>query len=123
MQNHFRSRQYQYTPRTHIRQRPLHCCIILVLLLFVFLLVIISVAFVVLGAWFLIIPRLQTVLNFSNEVYYRELAFGILLVILGSLGILLSILGLVALFTLRLVLVRIVSEIIYVDNIDCNEWT
>ncbi|CAF2938344.1 unnamed protein product [Rotaria sp. Silwood2] len=64
-------------------------------------------AFIVLGAWHLIIPRLETVLTFSNEIYRRELGFGILLVIIGSFGILISILGLIAFFTLRLVLLRI----------------
>ncbi|CAF0798941.1 unnamed protein product [Rotaria sordida] len=107
MHNQHESRQYQYRPRTNIRERPLHFCIILVSLLFMFLLIIESAAFIVLGAWHLIIPRLQTVLSFSNEIYRRELGFGILLVIIGSFGILMSILGLTAFFTLRLVLLRI----------------
>ncbi|CAF0758996.1 unnamed protein product [Rotaria sordida] len=107
MHNQHESRQYQYRPRTNIRERPLHFCIILVSLLFMFLLIIESAAFIVLGAWHLIIPRLQTVLSFSNEIYRRELGFGILLVIVGSFGILMSILGLTAFFTLRLVLLRI----------------
>ena len=109
MHTQFQSRQYQYTPRTHVRERPLHWFIILVSLLFVFLLIIESVAFVVLGAWHLTFPRLQTVLSFSTEIYRRQLAFGILLVIIGSLGIFISILGLIAFFTLRLLLLRIVS--------------
>ncbi|CAF0946460.1 unnamed protein product [Adineta steineri] len=100
------SRQYQYTPRTHVRERPLHWCIILVSLLFVFLLVVESVAFIVLGAWHLTARHLQTVLSFSSEVHQRELAFGILLVIIGSVGVLMSILGLIAFFTLRLLLLR-----------------
>ncbi len=107
--NQFQSRQYQYTPRTHVRERPLHWFIILVSLLFVFLLIIESVAFIVLGAWHLTIPRLQTVLSFSSEIYRRELGFGILLVIIGSLGIMISILGLIAFSTLRLLLLRIVK--------------
>jgi hypothetical protein len=113
MHNQFQSRQYQYTPRTDVRERPLHWFIILVSLLFVFLLIIESVAFIVLGAWVLTIPRLQTVLNFSFEIYRRELGFGILLVIIGSAGLLMSILGLIAFFTLRLFLLRIVSTKLY----------
>jgi hypothetical protein len=74
-----------------------------------------SVAFIVLGAWHLIIPRLQTVLSFSTEIYRRELGFSILLVITGSLGVIISVLGLVAFFTLRLLLLRIVSVIICID--------
>ncbi|CAF0758737.1 unnamed protein product [Rotaria sp. Silwood1] len=107
MHNQHESRQYQYRTRTNIRERPLHFCVILVSLLFIFLLVIESAAFIVLGAWHLIIPRLETVLSFSNEIYRRELGFGILLVIIGSLGIFMSILGLIAFFTLRLVLLKI----------------
>jgi hypothetical protein len=110
MHNQPPSRQFQYTPRTHIRERPLHWFIILLSFLFVFLLVIESVAFIVLGAWHLIIPRLQTVLSFSTEIYRRELGFGILLVITGSLGVIISVLGLVAFFSLRLLLLRIVSH-------------
>jgi hypothetical protein len=74
-----------------------------------------SVAFIVLGEWHLIIPRLQTVLSFSTEIYRRELGFSILLVITGSLGVIISVLGLVAFFTLRLLLLRIVSVIICID--------
>ena len=109
MHTQFQSRQYQYTPRTHVRERPLHWFIILVSLLFVFLLTIESVAFIVLGAWHLTLPRLETVRSFSEDIYRRELAFGILLVIIGSLGIFMSVLGLIAFFTLRLLLLRIVS--------------
>ncbi|CAF3190312.1 unnamed protein product [Rotaria socialis] len=107
MHNRSQSLQYQYRPTTSVRDRPLHLCIILVSLLFIFLLVIESVAFIVLGTWHLIIPRLQTVLSFSTDIYRRELGFGILLVIIGSFGILISIHGLIAFFTLRLILLRI----------------
>ncbi len=108
--NQYQSRQYQYTPRTHVRERPLHWFVILVSLLFVFLLIIESVAFIVLGAWHLTTQHLQDVRSFSNEIYRRELAFGILLVIIGSLGVFISILGLIAFFTLRLLSLRIVSS-------------
>jgi hypothetical protein len=111
LHHQFQPRQYQYTPRTHIRERPLHWCIILVSLLFVFLLIIESVAFIVLGAWHLTTPRLQSVLSLSSDIYRRELGFGILLVIIGSFGVLMSILGLTAFFTLRLILLKIVSQI------------
>jgi hypothetical protein len=113
--NQFQSRQYQYTTRTHVREKPLHWFIILVSLLFVFLLIIESIAFIVLGAWHLMTPRLQTVLSFSSEIYRRELGFGILLVIIGSLGIIMSILGLIAFSTLRLLLLRIVRTKIDFD--------
>jgi small-conductance mechanosensitive channel len=111
IQNQYHPRQYQYTPRTHVRERPLHWFIILVALLFVFLLIIESVAFIVLGAWHLTIPRLQTLLTLSDQIYRRELGFGILLVIIGSFGVALSILGLIAFFTLRLALLRIVRAV------------
>jgi hypothetical protein len=111
LQHQFQTRQYPYTPKTHIRERPLHWCIILVSLLFVFLLIIESVAFIVLGAWHLTIPRLHDVFLLSSEIYRRELGFGILLVFIGSLGVLMSILGLIAFFTLRLLLLRIVRRI------------
>ena len=75
-----------------------------------FLLTIESVAFIVLGAWYLTTPHLQNVLTLSSDIYRRELGFGILLVITGSLGVLMSILGLTAFFTLRLMLLRIVSR-------------
>ncbi|CAF1095090.1 unnamed protein product [Adineta ricciae] len=98
---------YQYTPKTSVQQRPLHWCIILISLLFVFLLVIESVAFIVLGAWHLTSRHVETVnLPFFDEVYHRELVFGIVLVLIGSAGIFMSILGLVAFFTLRLLLLR-----------------
>jgi hypothetical protein len=115
MHNQFQSHVYQYTPRTHVRERPLHWFIILVSLLFAFLLIIESIAFTILGAWNLTIPRLQTVLSFSNEIYRRELGFGILLVIIGSLGIMMSILGLIAFFTLRLLLLRIVRTKLFLN--------
>lgn len=115
MHDQFEARQYQYTPRTHVRERPLHWFIILVSLLFVFLLVIESVAFIVLGAWHLTIPRLEAVLNFSSEIYRRELGFGLLLVIVGIMGVVLSILGLIAIFSLRLSLLRIVSDEMYLN--------
>lgn len=106
------ARQYRYTPRTPIRERPLHWCLILVPLLFIFLLIIESVAFIVLGAWHLTIPRLQTVLSLSSEIYRRELGFGILLIVVGSVGVVMSLFGLIVFFTLRLILLRIVSEMI-----------
>jgi len=104
------SRQYQYTPRTHVRERPLHWFIILISFLFVFLLIIESVAFIVLGAWHLIVQRFKSVFTFPAEIYSRELGFGILLVITGSFGIIASVIGLVAVFTLRLTFLRIVSN-------------
>jgi hypothetical protein len=110
LHHQFQTRQYQYTPRTHVRERPLHWCLILVSLLFAFLLIIESVAFIVLGAWHLTVPRLQNVLLLSSEIYRRELGFGILLVVIGSVGVLISILGLIAFFTLRLLFLRIVSK-------------
>jgi len=110
---HLPARQYQYTPRTNANERPLHWLTILLALLFVFLLIIESVAFIVLGAWHLTIPRLRDVLAFSNEIYRRELAFGILLVITGSLGMIISIFGLVAFFTLRLPFLKIVRRTKY----------
>ena len=110
--NPFQSiRQYQYTPRTHVRERPLHWLIILLALLFVFLLIIESVAFIVLGAWHLTIPRLRDVFTFSSEIYRREVAFGVLLIVIGTLGTIISIFGLIGFFTLRLLFLRIVSVI------------
>ena len=109
LQQQLQPRQYRYTPRSPIHERPLHWCLILVPLLFVFLLIIESIAFIVLGAWHLTIPHLQSVFNLSNDIYRRELGFGILLVIIGSVGVIMSIFGLVAFFTLRMILLRIVS--------------
>ncbi len=111
MHDQFESRQYQYTPRTHVHERPLHWCIILLSLLFIFLLVIESVAFIVLGAWHLTVRNLESALSFSSAIHQRELGFGILLVIIGSIGVFISILGLIAFFTLRLSLLKIVSTI------------
>lgn len=107
---YYSNRQYQYTPRTHVREKPLHWFIILLALLFVFLLIIESVAFIVLGAWHLTTPHLRDLLTFSDQIYRRELAFGILLVIIGSVGMIISIFGLIAFFTLRLLLLRTVSQ-------------
>ncbi|UJR35591.1 hypothetical protein I4U23_028343 [Adineta vaga] len=102
------SSSYQYEPRSNVQQRPLHWCIILVSLLFVFLLVIESVAFVILGAWHLTTRHFQDMnITFANQVHQRELTFGIVLVLIGSIGILMSILGLMAFFTLRLFLLRV----------------
>jgi len=111
MHDQLESRQYQYTARTHVRERPLHWCIILLSLLFIFLLVIESVAFIVLGTWHLTVRNPGTVVSFSSAIYQRELSFGILLVTIGSIGIFISILGLIAFFTLRLSLLKIVSTI------------
>ena len=116
MHDQLESRQYQYSPRTSVRERPLHWCTILISLLFVFLLVIESVAFIVLGAWHLTIPRLENVLSFSGEIYRRELGFGILLVIIGSLSILTSIIGIIATITLRILILRIVSRKMLIKN-------
>lgn len=116
MQNHPHFLRYQYTPRTHVRERPLHRFIIILSLLFVFLLVIESVAMIVLGAWHLTIPRLESVRNLSSAIYQRELAFGILLVIVGSAGVFISILGLIAFFTLRLIFLRLVSPSLTQDR-------
>ena len=110
MHSQIESSHYQYTPRTHVRKRPLHWFIMFISYLFIFLLVLESVAFIVLGAWHLTIPRLENVLKVSGDIYRRELGFGILLVIIGSLGILISIIGLVATIILRISLLRIVSR-------------
>ena len=110
MHLHLEPRPYQYTPRSHARERPLHWCIILLSLLFVFLLVIESVAFLILGAGHLTSWHLHTALPFAAKVHRREVIFGILLVLIGSAGILMSVLGLVAFFTLRLLLLRAVSS-------------
>ena len=109
MQTHFDAHHYNYSPRTHVRERPLHWLVILVSLLFIFLLVIESVAFVVLGAWHLTLPRLLAVQALSYDLFARELAFGILLVIVGSVGVVTSGLGLVAFYSLRLPLLKTVS--------------
>ena len=111
MHLHLQPRPYQHTPRSHVRERPLHWCIIPLSLLFVLLLVVESVAFLLLGAWHLTSWRLRTTLPFAAEVHRREVTFGALLVLVGSAGILASILGLVAFFTLRLLLLRAVSSL------------
>lgn len=108
----FQPRQYRYPSQTSAREQPLHWCLIVVSLLFIFLLIIESVAFIVLGAWHLTGPHLEDILRLSSEIYRRELGFGILLVIIGGVGVVMSIFGLVSFFTLRLVLLRIVSEVI-----------
>ena len=89
-------------------KRACHWLIIVSGLLFLFLLALESVAYLILGAWHLSIPRLENLRIFSGEIYRRELGFGILLVILGSLGILISIIGLIATIFLRLALLRTV---------------
>jgi hypothetical protein len=103
------SPQYHYKSRTHVRERPLHWFIMFISYLFIFLLVLESVAFIVLGAWHLTIPRLENVYAFSGEIYRREIGFGILLVIIGSLGILISIIGIIATMILRISVLRIVN--------------
>ncbi|CAF4099368.1 unnamed protein product, partial [Rotaria magnacalcarata] len=67
----------------------------------------------VLGAWHLTIPRLENVLSFSSEIYRRELGFGILLVIIGSLGIIASIIGIIALITSRILLLKIYASCLW----------
>jgi hypothetical protein len=112
MQKQTSSSHYEPTgsAAVRVRERPLHWFAILLSLLFMFLLVAESVAFVVLGAWHLAASRLQAVLMFSSDVYRRELAFGVLLIIVGTLGAVISIVGLLAVFSLRLFLLRTVSE-------------
>jgi hypothetical protein len=112
------SQNYHYTPRTHVRERPLHWFIMFISFLFIFLLVLESVAFIVLGAWHLTVPRLENVLKFSNAIYRRELGFGILLVIIGSLGILFSIIGIVATMTLRISVLKMVSREILIKRLN-----
>lgn len=109
MHSQIESQQYHYKRRTHVRERPLHWFIMFISYLFIFLLVLESVAFIVLGAWHLTIPRLENVLKFSGEIYRRELGFGILLVIIGSLGVLSSIIGIIGTITLRISILKIVS--------------
>ena len=93
-----------------VPRRACHLFIIFISMLFLFLLALESVAYLILGAWHLSIPRLENLRIFSGEIYRRELGFGILLVILGSLGILISIIGLFAMVFLRLALLRTVRE-------------
>jgi len=110
MHSQIESQNYHYTPRTYVRERPLHWFIMFISYLFIFLLVLESIAFIVLGTWHLTIPRLENVLKFSNEIYQRELGFGILLVIIGSLGILFSIIGIIATMTLRISILKMVNK-------------
>lgn len=113
MHTQIESQQIHYKPRTHVRERPLHWFIMFISYLFIFLLLLESVAFIVLGAWHLTIPRLRNVLTFSNEIYRREIGFGILLVILGSLGIFISIIGIISTFTLRIRTLKIVNNFFF----------
>ncbi|CAF0825319.1 unnamed protein product [Rotaria sp. Silwood1] len=107
MHSQVESQHYHYTPRIYVHKRPLHWFIMFISYLFIFLLVLESIALIVLGAWHLSIPRLYNILSFSDDIYRRELGFGILLVIIGSLGILISIIGIIAMITLRLLLLKI----------------
>lgn len=110
MRSRMEGERYRYKRPTHVRERPLHWFIVLISYSFIFLLILEAVALIVLGAWFLSIPRLNNVLSFSDEIYRRELGFGILLVVLGSLGIFISILGIVATIMLRISILRLVSR-------------
>ncbi len=110
MHSQMESQHYLYKPRTHVRERPLHWFIMFISYLFIFLLVLESIAFIILGAWHLAIPRLENVLTFSCAIYRRELGFGILLVIIGAFGILISIIGIVATIILRISILKIVSR-------------
>ena len=110
MRSRIEGERYRYKRPTYVRKRPLHWFILLISYSFIFLLILEAVAFVVLGAWFLSIPRLNNVLSFSDEIYRRELGFGILLVVLGSLGIFISILGIIATILLRISILRVVSR-------------
>lgn len=92
------------------QKRACHWFIIFIAVLFLFLLALESVAYIILGAWHLSIPRLHNLQNFSGPIYRRELAFGILLVILGSFGLFICVIGLIAIILLRSILLRIVSE-------------
>ncbi|CAF0994009.1 unnamed protein product [Rotaria sordida] len=107
MHRQVESQYYHYTPRIYVHKRPLHWFIMFISYLFIFLLILESIAFIVLGAWHLSIPRLENILSFSDDIYRRELGFGILLVIIGSIGILISIIGIIATITLRLLLLKI----------------
>ncbi len=114
MHSQIEPQRFQYTPRTYVRERPLHWFIVFISYLFIFLLVLESVAFLVLGAWHLSVPRLGDVLTFSGAIYRRELGFGILLVIVGSLGIFISIIGIIATITLRTTILTIVSREMFI---------
>jgi hypothetical protein len=111
MHSRIESQEYPYKPNVYVRERPLHWFIMFISYLFIFLLVLESIAFLLLGAWNLSIPRLQNVQSFSGAIYRREIGFGILLVILGSLGIFISIFGIIATISLRILLLRIVSRV------------
>ena len=111
MHTRIESQEYPSKPNVYVRERPLHWFIMFICFLFIFLLALESVAFVILGAWNLSIPRLQDVQSFSGAIYRREIGFGILLVVLGSLGILICIFGVIAMFSLRILLLRIVSGV------------
>ncbi|CAF2375058.1 unnamed protein product [Rotaria sp. Silwood2] len=113
MHTQVESQHYHYAPRVYIHKRPLHWFIMFISYLFIFLLVLESIAFIVLGAWHLGIPRLYNVLSFSDDIYRRELGFGILLVIIGSLGILISIIGIIATITLRLLILKIYASCLW----------
>ncbi|CAF2778579.1 unnamed protein product [Rotaria sp. Silwood2] len=113
MHTQVESQHYHYAPRVYIHKRPLHWFIMFISYLFIFLLVLESIAFIVLGAWHLSIPRLYNVLSFSDDIYRRELGFGILLVIIGSLGILISIIGIIATITLRLLILKIYASCLW----------
>ena len=91
------------------QKRAWHWFIIFIALLFLFLLALESIAYIILGAWHLSVPRLQNLQNFSGAIYRRELGFGILLVVLGAFGLFICIIGLIAIILLRLILLRIVS--------------
>ena len=110
MRTQIESQPYSYKARTHVRERPLYWFIMFISYLFIFLLVLESVAFIVLGAWHLSNSRLKNVLTFSAEIYRREIGFGILLIILGALGIFISILGIIATLTLRIKILKIVNQ-------------
>ncbi|CAF1348399.1 unnamed protein product [Adineta ricciae] len=114
MHSQMESQHFHYTPRTRVRERPLHWFIVFISYLFIFLLVLESVAFIVLGAWHLSIPRLDNILTFSDRIYRRELGFGILLVIIGSLGIFISIVGIIATITLRVSVLRAYASCLWI---------
>ena len=106
--------QGHFTTAGYIRKRPLHWCIISIALSFLFLLGLEAFAYLILGSWHLSTPRLNNLLIFCDAIYRRELAFGILLIVLGVLGILVAIVGLVATILLRLALLRSVRS----DDLD-----
>ena len=111
MQTRIESQEYLTKPNTYVRKRPLHWFIMLICFLFIFLLALESAAFVILGAWYLSTPRLQDIQSFSGAIYRREIGFGILLVVLGALGFLICVFGVLAMFSLRILLLRIVSGV------------